>query len=284
LKRLDDSPFSLEERSFVEALTHQTTVSLQRQLLFAEAAKTRVLEESERMHKLLLNSLSHELRTPITAIKSAVSNLGNPALIEDPKIRETLLREIAIANERLNRLIINLLDISRLESGHLKPRLDWCDVADLVQTSLHSLQDQLSNHSVRVNLDNDLPLIFADYVLMEQVLKNLILNAATHSHKNQEISVRGYCNESGIHLEIIDSGPAINAADLPLIFEKFYRGPKTHSGGLGLGLAISKGFAEIQGATLNVSATGSGGNCFMVTIPRRTLPVMEGKVLSHDGA
>jgi len=240
--------------------------------LSATISKSKVLEESERLHKLLLSSLSHELRTPIAAIKGAVSNLQVESLIANQTLRTQVISEIQVANERLNRLIENLLDMSRLESGYLKPRLEWCDVADLISTTIRQFKDKSHLTKITVNIDADLPLVNIDFVLMEQVLSNLLHNAVSHSPESSQIRISCKKIEKTIQISVSDNGPGIEQNILPHIFEKFVRAPKAASGGIGLGLAIAKGFVEIQGGFIEVKNLPQTGACFTVKLPVKEVP------------
>src|SRR5262249_39358821 len=143
---------------------------LDRQALSDAEQSAKLVAESERLGKALLNSISHELRTPIAAINSAAAGLHDLGSGHDPALRQALTSEILEASQRLNRLVRNLLDVTRLESGHLKPRLEWCDVADLIQVSLKRTGKELAQHRVRTVFAEKIPLVKMDFVLLEQVL------------------------------------------------------------------------------------------------------------------
>jgi len=174
-------PPTLEHRDLLDAFARQATLVLDHLRLGAEAEQARLVAESERLSKSLLNSVSHELRTPIAAITTAVSALEAIAPGDPPELTRTLTGEIQSSTVRLNRLVANLLDMTRLESGRVKPRLEWCDVRDVVNVAARKAEKELAQHKVTVSLASDLPLVRLDAVLMEQALINLLVNAACYT-------------------------------------------------------------------------------------------------------
>ena len=167
----------LSRRDLLEAYARQAALVLDRVALRAAAEQSKLVAESERLSNALLNSISHELRTPLAAITSATSALAeskNPAASFDRK----MVAEIQEASARLNRLVGNLLDVTRLDSGHVRPKLDWCDVGDLIQTTVRSLQREMAGREVKVEIAEKMPLARLDFTLMQQALSNLLLNAA----------------------------------------------------------------------------------------------------------
>jgi two-component system sensor histidine kinase KdpD len=195
----------------------------------------------------------------------AVDNL----LTDDhtPETRKSLQEEIYIASERLNRLIGNLLNISRLESGRIKPKLDWCDVTDLVSRVLETLRNEILGFSIDVVISPDMPLVKIDYGLMEQVLHNLIYNAAQHASMGSTIRIKMYYDHPDFILQVMDRGPGFPKDSLPYIFNKFYRVEGSKSVGTGLGLSIVKGFTEAHNGTVTAENRIHGGAKFTVRIP-----------------
>jgi two-component system sensor histidine kinase KdpD len=183
------------------------------------------------------------------------------------EFERTMVGEIQEAARRLNRLVGNLLSMTRLESGHVKPNLDWCDVADLVQVTLKDIEKDLAQHKVTVGLPAGLPLVRMDYVLMQQVLTNLLLNAAVHTPPGTAVQVNAAVEGDMLALTVADNGPGLPPDALPLIFDKFYRAPAAPAGGTGLGLAIVKGFAEAQGGQVKAENRPSGGGVFTIRLP-----------------
>jgi two-component system sensor histidine kinase KdpD len=227
--------------------------------------RARLLAESERMHQTLLDSVSHELKTPIAVLRAAVEQLDTA----DAEKRGRLTREIPVAVHRLENLVNNLLNQTRLESGVLRPHLDWCDARDLVAAAVRSVGTRLEGREVVVRIPADLPIFLADAALMEQVIANLLLNAAIHTPAPGAIRVSaGSGGEaSRIHITVSDEGPGISAEVRGRIFEKFNRGHAPRSGGLGLGLSIVRGFMNAQGGDVTVEAPAGGGARFKLSLP-----------------
>jgi two-component system sensor histidine kinase KdpD len=177
-----------------------------------------------------------------------------------------MVGEIQEAARRLNRLVGNLLSMTRLESGHVKAKLDWCDVADLVHVTLKEIEKDLAQHKVTVGIAPGLPLVRMDFVLMQQVLTNLLLNAAVHTPPGTAVRVNAGVEGETLALTVADNGPGLPSDALPLIFDKFYRAPAARAGGTGLGLAIVKGFVEAQGGQVKVENRPGGGAVFTIRL------------------
>lgn len=231
---------------------------------------TRNREEKENTLKLyntLFNSISHELRTPIAAIWTASENLLEPkdAWSEDDRIK--LTQEIHLAAKRLNRLIDNLLNVTRLESGFLKPKRDWCDINELIFSVVNDLEEDFQGRNVVVKIPENPPLVNLDHGLMEQVLFNLLYNSALYTPLEATIWVEAQFGESGMVLTIEDNGPGFPEEDLDRIFEKFYRTKGSKSGGTGLGLSIAKGFIDAHKGSIRFENRPEGGARFILDIP-----------------
>ncbi|MBL9134994.1 MAG: sensor histidine kinase KdpD [Verrucomicrobiales bacterium] len=263
---LPSSPMALGQRELLETFARQAAVVLDRADLQAAAGQARLLAESERLARTLLNSISHELRTPLAVTTSAVAALcdndGNPHL------RQSLLAEIQQANARLNRIVGNLLDVTRLESGQIRPRLDWHDARDLVQTAVRELSGAPTRHPIRLILPSGPVLARLDYSLIQQAISNLLLNALTHTPEDTPIEVKVERTENALSLTVADRGPGIPPDLLPRIFHKFSRGAGAHPGGTGLGLAIVKGFVEAHGGTVSAENRPEGGAAFTLRLPQ----------------
>jgi two-component system sensor histidine kinase KdpD len=212
------------------------------------------------------------LRTPLAAIAASSSGLRDERMFHQQSLRELLLREIDIASERLNRLVENLLDMSRLESGHLKAKLEWCEIADIVNVTLSQIHDGQQRARVKVHDLSKLPLIYCDFVLSEQCLTNLIQNALMYSGSAQTVLISGRVHAGYVEIWVEDSGPGISKEDLPRIFEKFYRSKSSPTGGTGLGLSIVKGFMESQGASVLVENRETKGARFILQFDLKPQP------------
>lgn len=233
-----------------------------------EANKKTVRENTLRHYNTLLNSLSHELRTPISTIIGATDTLQDDKDKLSEKNREELLSEISKASIRLNRQVENLLNMSRLESGFLQPKKDWCDINELIYDVLNQLKDILQNKPVEVSIKENIPLFRLDYGLLEQVLHNIIHNAAVYIPKYAVISVHAYADkDSHLVLVVEDTGTGFPENEIGHVFEKFYRLKDTRTGGTGLGLSIVKGFVECMDGTISLENREEAGARFTIRIP-----------------
>jgi two-component system sensor histidine kinase KdpD len=257
----------VEQEGLLMMFLHQWAFALDRAVLREEAARTRLLEESERLNKTLLNSISHELRTPLAAITGASSSLMEPAVAKDTVARDVLVGDIRAASSRLNRLVENLLDMTRIESGSLTIAKDWCDVHDIINSVLSGLSEELSRYTVRVSIDDNLPLVKLDGIIVEQVLSNIILNAAQYTPPGTTIQIRSLFETSMLVFAIEDEGPGLPEESIGRIFDKFYRVPGTKAGGTGLGLSIVKGFVELHGGSVEAANRANKGARFLIRIP-----------------
>jgi two-component system sensor histidine kinase KdpD len=272
VKMPGDTPTTLEQFNLLDAFARQTALVLDRFRLGAEAEQARLLAESEKLSKALLNSISHELRTPISAITAAASALTELKPGSPFALQKTLAGEIQESAMRLNRLVGNLLDMTRLESGKVKPRLEWCDVADLINVALRQIEVELSRHRVRTEIPKDLPLVRMDFVLIEQALNNLLLNAAAYTPEGTEVEVSAVARPDELSITVADRGPGLPADSLPQVFEKFYRVPGAPAGGTGLGLSIVKGFVEAHNGRIEVRNRDGGGAEFTIYLPVEAMP------------
>ena len=260
---------TLAQRDLLEAYARQAALVLDRVALRAAAEQTKLVAESERLSNALLNSISHELRTPLAAITSATNALGQA---KDGPLQHAMVSEIQEASARLNRLVGNLLDVTRLESGHVQTKLEWCDIGDVIQTTVRTLERELAGRDVTVEVQPKLPLARLDFTLMQQVLSNLLLNAIMHTQRNAGISVRARTEGADLMITVADTGPGLPAELLPRLFDKFVRAPNAPPGGSGLGLAIVKGFVEAQGGRITAENKSSGGAIFTIQLPQTESP------------
>ncbi|MDB6028943.1 MAG: kdpD [Verrucomicrobiales bacterium] len=262
----------MDYQNLLEAFTRQAALVIDRQRLQEYAEKNRLFAESERLGKNLLDSISHEMRTPIAAITTAVSSLSDSNDPGSVEMQHELKDEIQIATHRLNRLVGNLLDIARVESGHLRPKVDWCEIADLIHVTLKSLEKEMAAHKIRINLDAELPLVEMDFVLMEQALTNLLLNAVHHTPPGTAVELSAKIRDNELAISVADSGRGLPVETLERVFEKFYRVPGSPSGGTGLGLSIVKGFVEAQRGRVTVANRPESGAIFTIYLPTSEPP------------
>ena len=260
---------TLGQRDLLEAYARQAALVLDRIALRTASEQSKLVAESERLSNALLNSISHELRTPLAAITSATN-----ALVEarDTPLQHAMVREIQEASARLNRLVGNLLDVTRLESGHVQIKPEWCDIGDLIQTTVRALERELADRQLAVEVQPKLPLARLDFTLMQQAVSNLLLNAVMHTPRGAAISVRARTEGNDLVLTVADNGPGLPPELLPRVFDKFVRAANAPPGGSGLGLAIVKGFVEAQGARITAENKSSGGAIFTIRLPQTGSP------------
>jgi two-component system sensor histidine kinase KdpD len=261
-----------EQLALLENFARQTALVLDRQRLRDAELGTRLLTESERLGRTLLNSVSHELRTPVAAITSAASSLRTSG--ELSLKQQNLASEIEAASARLNRVVQGLLSAARLQSGHIRPKLDWCEITDVVRVTLRNLGEVTAQRQVEKQFAPNLPLIKADFVLLEQALANLVMNAATHAPTGTPIEIRARAEQNELLLEVADRGPGLPSEQIPRLFDLFHRVPGSKPGGIGLGLAIVKGFVEAQGGRVLAANRPNGGALFTICMPVTAVPAL----------
>jgi two-component system sensor histidine kinase KdpD len=259
---------ALAQRDLLEAFARQTAFVLDRIELRAAAEQTRLLAESERLSRALLNSISHELRTPLAASTSAASALAD-AMDAPGERRHVFLQEIQEANARLNRIVGNLLDVARLESGKVVPRLDWHDARDVVQTTLRELHRELADHVVTLEMPKEAVLARLDFSLLQHALANILTNAATYTPAGTPVELQVISSDNQLLILVADRGPGIPAETIPRLFDKFFRGASAPTGGSGLGLTIARGFVEAHGGFITAANRPGGGAIFSMQLPQR---------------
>jgi two-component system sensor histidine kinase KdpD len=242
---------------------------LEKDHLLQGAKRAEILEASERLQRALLQSVSHELKTPLSAVHTGIDALAKQ--VGNNERSQTTLREIQQALRRLHRVINNLLDMTRIESGVIHPKLDWCDTGELIQAAIDLAADGISHNPIAVETDKNLPIVKVDQALLEQSLCNLLLNAVSHSLTGAKIIIRARVADGRLILSVLDQGKGISEADLPHIFETFHRGANASPGGTGLGLAIVDGFVRAHGGEVVAANRQPRGAEFVITIPVETL-------------
>lgn len=235
--------------------------------------KARDKEEKEKtinLYNTLLNSLSHELRTPIATIIGAIDTINvNTNKLSDDTISE-LHNEMKIAGFRLNRQVENLLSMGRLESGTLKPKLDWCDVNELIFSIIHDNREDSKDHRIYFEPRENLPLFKTDRGFVEQIVHTIVYNALHHTPKNSSIRIEVENVDDFLQIVISDNGIGFPEKEISLVFDKFYRLSRTATGGIGLGLSIAKGFTEALNGKIRLENVKTGGAKFTITIPSET--------------
>lgn len=269
-------PGAVDDRErfhLLRALAGQTALALERCRLAEDNDRVRLQAETERTRSALLSSVSHDLRTPLASITGAASSLRHGAGTLSAATREELAGTIAEEALRLNRLIGNLLDMTRLESGALAPRKDWYSLEEVVGAALTRLDPTLQDREVRVDLPDDLPLVPLDDVLFEQVVRNLVENAHKYSPAREPIELSAGIEENELRIEVADRGPGLGPGDEAHVFEKFYRGANASGQpGVGLGLPICQAIVRAHGGTIEATSREGGGALFTVRIPLERAP------------
>lgn len=237
-----------------------------------------------KLYNTLLDSLSHELRTPIAAIVGSIDTLQQKNVNLTQETQQKLHSEIEKASMKLNYQVENLLNMSRLESGYIQPKLDWCDVKEIVYNVSNRLSEETKNHKIVINIDENLPLFKLDYGLMEQIIYNLVYNSSQHTPKGATVSIQvkyEVDTDYDIHIDLIkkcvitisDDGYGFPPEEIDKAFDKFYRFKTSKTGGTGLGLSIVKGFTEAQNGTITLQNAEDGGAIFELTFVVDCLPV-----------
>ncbi len=257
-----------EPLSLLEALAAQTALAVERARLSAESEHTRVQMETEQLRNTLLSSVSHDLRTPLAAITGAASALLQDGTSLSEVTRSELAQSIHDEAYRLNRLLSNLLDMTRLESGAVQVHKEWYPLEELVGAVLARLDAQLQHHPVTIRVDQNLPLVPLDEVLVEQVLINILENAIKYTPSGSPIAICALPVTGAVQVEITDAGPGLPPGDEQRIFDKFYRGRQTNlRHGAGLGLTIARAIVEAHGGRIWAETLPGGGTVFRFTLP-----------------
>lgn len=239
---------NLPFHTLLDAMLNQTALAMERLAALDEARQAALDTESERLRNSLLSAVSHDLRTPLTRIAGAASTLIEQEDRLPPEKRRELLRAIEEESGRLNRLVTNLLEMTRLEDGRVNIRRDLCSIEEIVGSTLDALEGMTAGRAILSHVGKDLPEVEGDPLLLSQALQNLIENAVKYSPPNTPIEVRAERAGDAIRLQVLDLGPGLAAGTETKVFEKFYRGVETSvNRGVGLGLAIVKSIAQAHG-------------------------------------
>ena len=261
---------STQIRRLLDAFATQTGMALERIQLSRQAEQAQILQARENLERALLNSISHDLRTPLVSITGALDTLREKVHTLADESRMELLATAWEEAERLNRFVGNLLDMTRLEAGALRLNKELCDVQDLAGCALAALERRIGRRRVDIRLPPDLPLVRMDMVLMTQVLVNLLDNALKYSPPESGIEISARVEDGRLGIEVADRGPGIPKQDLKRVFDKFYRIPIPEGArGTGLGLSICKGIVEAHGGTIRAENQSGGGLRVIVTLPVR---------------
>jgi two-component system sensor histidine kinase KdpD len=265
-----NSHLSPDQRRLLDAFASQAALAIERAQLAEQAQQAEVLQAAEKLQTALLNSISHDLRTPLVSITGALSSLQEDDVELDEATRRSLVENAREEAERLNRLVGNLLDMTRIEAGALKVAREPCDVQDMIGAALEPLDDRLRSRTLTVDVPPDLPLVPMDFVLMAQVLVNLLDNALKYSPPGTPIDVLAHVDGLEARIQVADRGVGIPPEDLGRVFDKFYRVQRPGQvTGTGLGLSICKGIVEAHGGRIWAHNREGGGTVTTVALPLR---------------
>ncbi len=250
----------LEQRRLLEAFANLTALLVTRIKLAELAKESQLAAESERLRTALFDSLSHDLRTPLASIIGAVTSILEGEGFFSPEASHDLLQTIKHGALRMNRFVGNLLDMAKLESGLIRLNKDWCDIREIIGVAVRDMKDPLRGRPLKVEVSPDMPLVKVDFIVLEQVLVNLLDNAIKYSDTGSEICISASQDNKQVKVTVTDYGQGISDEDLDHIFDKFYRLKSPHQvSGTGLGLAICKGLIETHQGSIWASNNPRGG-------------------------
>jgi two-component system sensor histidine kinase KdpD len=259
-----------DQRRTLDTFANQVAMAIERARLAEQARQAEILEITDKLQSALLNSISHDLRTPLVSITGALSSLMDEALRLDDVSRRSLVETAYEESDRLNRLVGNLLDMTRLEAGAVRIHKEVCDVQDVIGSALEQLNSRLEKHPVTIDASPELPNISMDFILISRVLVNVIDNAIKYSPSEAPIEIRAQAANGYMEIAVADRGPGVPKEDLTRIFDKFYRVQRPDNvTGTGLGLAISKGIVEAHGGFMAAENRPEGGAIIMLALPIR---------------
>jgi two-component system sensor histidine kinase KdpD len=261
-------PLTPAERTVLATFADQAAVALERLRLLREAQRAEVLARTDELKSALMSAVSHDLRTPLASIMASVTSLLEPEITWDAATQRDFLQGIYDEARRLNDLVGNLLDMSRIEGGALQPEKDWYAIEEVIGGVVQRLEPRLAAHPVRVQVEPDLPLLRLDFSEIDQVLTNLVENALKYTLPGTAITITARRAGATVEVTVADNGPGVPAEDLRYLFDKFYRVDKrVRTGGTGLGLAISKGLIEAHGGRIGAHNQPVGGLAVTFTLP-----------------
>jgi two-component system sensor histidine kinase KdpD len=271
-----NSYMSPDQRRTLDAFVNQVALAIEGARLAEQARQSELLEATEKLQTALINSISHDLRTPLVSITGALSSLEEVGPALDEEVRRSLIETAREEAERLNRLVGNLLDITRLEAGAMRLHREACDVQELIGSSLEQIGSPLKNRQVKAEISPKLPLVNLDFVLFSRVLVNVIDNALKYSPPDKPIDIKARVFKHTLEITVADRGEGIPEDDLEHIFDKFYRVQRPDNvSGTGLGLSICKGIVEAHGGTIRAENRRGGGAIIIVCLPLEGMEINE---------
>jgi two-component system sensor histidine kinase KdpD len=255
------------------ALSNLLALAQERQRIADTAAEAEAARRADVAKTAMMHAISHDLRTPLTAIGTAAGALREPGLAEED--RADLAAVVGSETDRLERMVTDLLDLSRIEAGAVNPQADWCDLNNTVVRAAEQVRAQRGEFPITIAVDPDLPLVRADAAQLERVFTNLIDNAAKFSPSGKPVEVRGVSANGRVTIRVVDHGRGIPPAQQSHIFKPFVRGRDAQPGS-GLGLAICRGFVEANGGRITLQSRGRAGSAFAVSFPAVAQPELVG--------
>jgi len=262
---------NVEQRRFLTSFSSQAALALERAYLAEQARRTRLLEETEKLQTTLLNSISHDLRTPLASITGALSSLLADANLLSEEAKLDLIQNAWEQSLRLNRLVGNLLDMTRLESGAMKVVCQPYDVQELVGATLAHMPVRLQGRLIKRTIPNDLPPVAIDLTLMVQALMNLVDNAVKYAPPHEPIEIEAVQEQQRVIIAVKDRGPGLPEVELEHIFSKFFRLNPSGVGGTGLGLSIARGIVEAHNGRVWAENRPGGGAIFSMALPQASI-------------
>ncbi|HEY5040212.1 MAG TPA: sensor histidine kinase KdpD [bacterium] len=262
-----DRLFIPEQLHLLEAFAHQTALAVAGDKLEDKQRATQIQMETEKLRSSLLSSVSHDLRTPLAAITGSISSLLENGEALGAATRKDLLENVYDEAERLERLVNNLLEMTKLESGAIRPNKEPNYPGEVIGSAIARLEEKLKGRKLTTHIPPDLPLVPMDGLLIEQVLVNLLDNALKYTPEGSPLEISASVQKGRLEVEVADQGPGLPAEDLEKLFDKFYRGPQKEKSGAGLGLSICKGIVQIHGGEITAENRPGGGSLFRFTVP-----------------
>lgn len=273
VRKKNHPPYTPAERKVLVTFAGQAAVALERLYLLGEAQRAEMLARTDELKSALMSAVSHDLRTPLASITASVTSLLERDISWDEETQRDFLQGIYDEAQRLNRLVGNLLDMSRIEGGGLHPEKDWYSIREVIEAVMQRLEPRLARHRVEVDVPDDIPLMLLDFTEIDQVLTNLVENAIKYTPPGTFIRIEARHTPTQIEVTVQDNGPGVPSEALEHLFDKFYRVDKrSKSLGTGLGLAITKGLVEAHQGTVEASNIAGGGLKVTVSLPLERSP------------
>jgi two-component system sensor histidine kinase KdpD len=265
-----DKTFDLSERDLLEALTGLIAAILEKDHFIQAFSRAEVIVASEHLRRALFDSVPHELKTPLAALKTGFETLLMLTKPENEAVSEAR-EEVRGALHRMQVVVNNLLDMTRIQAGVIRPKLEWSDPEDIVNAAVEMAGEVLAGHKVDIKIDDPAPAVKVDQALLEQSVCNLVINAANWSQPGSDITIRAGVKDGRLYMSVLDQGPGIPEQDLDKVFDKFYRATNAPTGGTGLGLSIVEGFVKAHGGKVTVRNRPGGGAEFGIDLPVETM-------------